>query len=251
MFSSCKNCTSLSIYFALHNKQSGEKTKLSPVSFIGTNLWFCINLRRIYTQGYVFDQWNDKCTTFQLIIFKDAFELLQITSTHTQTRNSSRTLSSNFYLFCAKHPLLPTSCNENKIIMWAFKFGVNGSLVIIHFWRRHSLMKRLARLHQMLVFEMQHFWKSSTAAYECLKCRTSFVSCTGGCTIFPRNLSHIRKWDLESKPRLILITTKFYLKSWTNSTINLNTYISKQKHSECLTTCPFQEDFFGHIYLKN
>jgi len=94
MFSSCKNCTSLSIYFALHNKQSGEKTKLSPVSFIGTNLWFCINLRRIYTQGYVFDQWNDKCTTFQLIIFKDAFELLQITSTHTQTRNSSRTLSS-------------------------------------------------------------------------------------------------------------------------------------------------------------
>ena len=137
----------------------GKKTKLSPVSFIGTNLWFCIILRIIYTQRYVFDQWNDKCTGFQLIIFQDAFELLQITSTHTQTRNSSRTLSSNFFLFCAKHPLLPTYCNENKNIMWEFKFGVNRSLVIIHFWRRYSLLKILVRVHQMLVFEMQYFWK--------------------------------------------------------------------------------------------
>jgi len=132
MFSSCESCTSLSIYFALHNKQSGEKTKLLPVSFIRTNVRFCINLRRIYTRRYEFDQWNGKCTAFQLIIFQDAFELLQITSTHTQTINSSKKLSSNFFLFCAKHPLLPTSCNENKNNV-SIKICINGSLVINHF----------------------------------------------------------------------------------------------------------------------
>jgi len=185
MFSSCKNCTSLSIYFALHNKQSGEKTKLSPVSFIGTNPWFCIILRRIYTQKYVFDQWNDKCTAFKLIIFQDAFELLQITSTHTQTKNSSRTLSSNFYLFCAKHPLLPTSCNENKNIMWEFNFGVWV------FGDYSFLTKTFTNENARPGSPDPGVWNatllktSSTAAYGCLKRKMSFI-----CT-FHRWLYHL------------------------------------------------------------